>query len=55
MKVVETNSKDKAEKIIAAGRRTHRMHWQKMYGTDRSGGLTTKYLVFYQQKEVARC
>lgn len=50
MKVVELNSQNKAERIIFAGRKTHRMHWQKMYGTDSTGGLTVKYLVFYQQR-----
>lgn len=51
MNVMELNSQKKAERIIHAGRKTHRMHWQKMYGTDSTGGLTVKYLVFYLQKE----
>lgn len=52
MMVSVMNSKEKAEKIIFAGRKTHRMHWQKMYKTDSNGELVTKYLVFYVQKEV---
>lgn len=51
MQTIELNSKDKAEKIIHASRGKHRMHWQKMYGTDATGGLTVKYLIFYYPKE----
>lgn len=50
-KVVVLNSQKKAERIIHSGAKTHRMYWQKMYGTDIDGGLTVQYLIFYSQKE----
>lgn len=52
MRTLILNNKDKAERIIHAGRKTHRMHWQKIYGTDSTGGLQVRFLIFYRQKEV---
>ena len=52
METIEVNSQRKAERIIYTDKGQHRMHWTKMYGTDRNGDLTVKYLIFYKPKGV---
>lgn len=52
MQTIEVNTQKKAERIIRMNKGVHRMHWQNMYSTDKTGGLMVKYLIFYYPIEV---
>lgn len=47
MELIEVNTKEKAEKIIDIGFRSHRMNWRKYYSAINN---RETYLIWYEPK-----